>query len=54
MASLFDKGCSIITKHIGNIFKEGELQKDRVCREFRHTTLHGLMKGKTQEMYRTI
>lgn len=41
MASLFGKGRSTITEHIGNIFKEGELQEDRICREFRHTTLHG-------------
>lgn len=49
MASLFGKGRSTITEHVGNIFKEGELQEDMVCREFRHTTLHGAIKGKMQE-----
>lgn len=37
MAGLFDKGRSTITEHINNIFKEGELNKNSVCREFRRT-----------------
>jgi hypothetical protein len=41
LATLFGKGRSTITEHIGNVFKEGELQEDVVCREFRHTTQHG-------------
>lgn len=49
MAELFDKGRSTITEHIGNIFKEGELTKELVCRNFRHTTQHGAISGKTQE-----
>lgn len=49
MASMFGKGRSTITEHISNIFKEGELHEDVVCREFRHTTLHGAIEGKTQE-----
>jgi hypothetical protein len=49
MALLFGKGRSTITEHIGNIFKEGELQENMVCRDFRHTTPHGAMEGKTQE-----
>jgi hypothetical protein len=49
MGVLFGKGRSTITEHIGNIFKEGELEEDVVCREFRHTTLHGAIEGKTQE-----
>lgn len=49
MATLFGKGRTTITEHIGNIFKEGELVEDLVCREFRHTTPHGAMAGKTQE-----
>ncbi len=39
MAKLFGKGRTTITEHIGNIFKEGELNEDVVCRKFRHTTL---------------
>jgi hypothetical protein len=49
MAVLFGKGRSTITEHIGNIFKEGELDENKVCREFRHTTQHGAIEGKTQE-----
>lgn len=44
------KGRSTITEHIRNIFNEGELVEDVVCREFRHTTQHGAMEGKTQEV----
>ncbi len=49
MANLFGKGRSTITEHIGNVFKEGELNERVVCREFRHTTPHGAIQGKTQE-----
>lgn len=49
MAELFQKGRSTITEHISNIFKEGELEEELVCREFRHTTQHGAIEGKTQE-----
>lgn len=49
MATLFGKGRSTITGHISNIFKEGELSEKMVCREFRHTTQHGAIAGKTQE-----
>ncbi len=48
MASLFGKGRSTITEHIGNIFKENELDEKEVCRFFRHTTKHGAIEGKTQ------
>ena len=48
MAELFDKGRTTITEHIKNIFKEEELIKEEVCRDFRHTTQHGALKGKTQ------
>lgn len=37
IAELFDKGRSTITEHLNNIFAEGELDEDSVCREFRHT-----------------
>jgi hypothetical protein len=49
LAELFQKSRVTITEHIGNIFKEGELQEEVVCREFRHTTQHGAIEGKTQE-----
>jgi len=48
MADLFAKGRSTITEHINNVFKEGELNEELVCREFRHTTQHGAIEGKTQ------
>jgi len=48
MAELFGKGRTTITEHIGNIFKEGELDEKVVCRNFRQTTQHGALEGKTQ------
>jgi hypothetical protein len=49
LAELFQKSRTTITEHISNIFKEGELVEEVVCREFRHTTQHGAIEGKTQE-----
>ena len=48
MAVLFNTGRTTITEHISNVFKEGELIEEMVCRDFRHTTQHGAIKGKTQ------
>jgi len=48
MATLFAKGRTTITEHIRNIFKEGELREELVCRNFRHTTQHGAIQEKTQ------
>jgi hypothetical protein len=50
MAQLFGKGRSTIAEHIQHIFAEGELQEAVVCRDFRHTTQHGAIAGKTQEI----
>ncbi len=50
MAMLFGKARTTITEHIQNVFKEGELDEMVVCRDFRHTTQHGAIKGKTQEV----
>jgi len=50
MATLFDKARTTINGHIKNIFKEGELIEEVVCRDFRHTTLHGAIIGKNQEV----
>ncbi len=41
MALLFDKGRTTITEHIQNIFNEGELDENSVCRKFRHTAEDG-------------
>lgn len=49
MALLFGKGRTTITEHILNVFKEGELDEVVVCRDFRLTTQHGAITGKTQE-----
>jgi hypothetical protein len=48
MGELFQKERSVITKHIKNIFEEGELQEELVSANFAHTTQHGAIKGKTQ------
>ena len=38
MAELFGKGRTTITEHINNVFTEGELVEEVVCRDFRQTT----------------
>ena len=43
MAELFGKGRTTITEHINNVFTEGELVEKVVCRDFRHTTQHGVL-----------
>lgn len=48
MAELFQKDRTVITRHINNVFKEGELEKEQVCAKFAHTTQHGAMKRRTQ------
>ncbi len=50
MSVLFGKGRTTITEHIRNIFKEGELLEEMVCRNFQHTTQHAAIEGKTQEV----
>ena len=49
IADLFGVDRTVVTKHIGNIFKEGELKEEVVCANFAHTTQHGAMEGKTQQ-----
>ncbi|WP_223256096.1 RhuM family protein [Flavobacterium laiguense] len=49
LSDLFNKDRTVISKHISNIFKENELDKEVVCTKFAHTTQHGAIKGKTQE-----
>ena len=41
MCQLFGRDRTVITKHINNIFKEGELEREVVCAKFAHTTPHG-------------
>ena len=37
IAELFDKNRVTITEHIKNVFTEGELDENSVCRNSRHT-----------------
>ena len=46
MAALFGKARTTITEHIQNVFKEGELTDEVVCRNFRLTTQHGAIAGR--------
>ena len=48
MAELFMKDRTVIGRHINNIFKEGELERDVLCANFAHTTRHGAIDGKSQ------
>ncbi len=49
MALLFDKAKSTISEHIKHIFEEGELVENVAVRNFRITTQHGAIEGKTQQ-----
>ncbi len=48
IADLFQRDRSVITKHIRNIFNEGELIEKVVCAKYAHTTKHGAIEGRTQ------
>lgn len=48
MATLFERDRTVISRHIKNIFEEGELDEKVVCAFFAHTTPHGALSGKTQ------
>ena len=48
MSTLFDVGIPAISKHLKNIFEEGELDKDVVVSKMEITTQHGAIEGKTQ------
>ena len=41
MAELFSRERSVITKHIRNVFKEGEVEPKSVCAKFAHTAEDG-------------
>lgn len=41
IATLFAVDRTVVTKHLGNIFEEGELDKDSVCAKFAHTAEDG-------------
>ena len=48
MAELFGIDISGISRHLNNIFKSGELDKEVVVANFAITTQHGAIPGKTQ------
>jgi len=48
IAKIFWVDRSVISRHINNLFKQGELKKDEVCAIFAHTTKHWAIKWKTQ------
>ena len=50
IADLFGTQRPAITKHIGNIFSSGELDEKVVSSILEHTTKHGAIKGKTQDV----
>src|SRR5450830_883759 len=41
MAELFGRERSVVTKHLRNVFKEGELSEPAVCANFAHTAADG-------------
>ena len=48
MAELFDVNTPAISKHLKNIFSEGELDEELVVSKMETTTQHGAIAGKTQ------
>ncbi len=48
MAELFQRNKSTISRHIKNVFEEGELNKNVVVAKYATTTQHGAIEGKTQ------
>jgi hypothetical protein len=50
IAELFDVDVSTISRHLKNIFSEGELQEEVVVANFAITTQHGAMPDRTQNI----
>ena len=48
MSLLFGRDRTVIGRHIHNIFKEEELQKEVTCAKFAHVTQHGAIEGVTR------
>ena len=47
MAKLFDKDRKTITRHIQNIYRDGELEENSVCSFFEHTGGDGELEEKS-------
>ena len=52
IATLYDKGQSTVAEHLLNIFSDGELEENSVCRKYRRTgadekniTQNNILKG---------
>src|SRR5690554_6009283 len=54
IAELFEVNRTSVTRHLNNIFKEGELDKEVVSAKIEHTTPHGAIKGKVQKSQTTF
>ena len=50
MSELFQRNKSTISRHIKNVFEEGELDRDMVVAKFATTTRHGAVAGKKQPL----
>ena len=50
MCKLFGRTQPVIARHIANIFKEGELEKEVVYAKFAYTTRHGAIAGKSSSI----
>ena len=48
IADLFEIGVPAVSKHLKNIFEEGELEENVVVSKMEITTEHGAIKGKAQ------
>lgn len=49
MSEIFGVGVPAISKHLRNIFEEGELDEMVVVSKMEITTQHGAIEGKTQK-----
>ena len=54
MADLFQKDRTVISRHIRNVFKEGELDESLVCAKFALPKKYGRREGFIQEAEATI
>ncbi len=54
MADLFQKDRTVISRHIRNVFKEGELDESLVCAKFALPKKYGRREGYMQEIEATI
>jgi hypothetical protein len=54
MAELFQKDRTVISRHIRNVFKEGELDESLVCAKFALPKKYGRGEGYIQEVEATI